>query len=424
MSAGRARAVAALAVGLAGPVAGFIPARAEIRPSLDDFYERTRTRTEHLEACEATEIGLCGADYALVLLAGGQVANPSTDAARPALAEGPRLGVDGTWAWNGVERKNLVRGRAWLDWLHVNETGEGVTDFATEALTFLSLYPDEDAGVEGSLDAVLAQREELAVDDFAQFQVRPYRVLDVEAEVAPYGVEVDKDGKLAVPLGYARRVRWGLAGDTAPDETRDTFSGAVAIRGYQSGRHTHAQLDLLRVTRTLWDTPAGEADGWALTAGYQHLSPGIDELHIWILGGYGWYGADGADGGAAGFLAQTGATVDLADEPGARQIRGGYDAHFVLDRDRRHFERVMQWRLGYQDAWRILAFGLDYEGVALDSVATLHAFTPLLAVRPLGPGRLTLGLRYRLAFAHDERHPGAAGTPDQDRFSATADWLF
>lgn len=419
MIRGRARAAGALLVGAA--VTGPSAAQAEIRPSLDDFYERTRTRTEHLEACRETEIGLCGDDYAVVLLAGGQVANPSTDAARPALAEGPRLGVDGTWAWNGLDGKNLIRGRAWLDWLHVNETGEGVTDFATEALTFLSLYPDEDAGVEGSLDAVLAQREELAVDDFAQFQVRPYRVLDVEAEVAPYGVEVDKDGKLAVPIGYARRVRWGLEGDTAPDETRDTFSGAVAIRGYQSGRNTHAQLDLLRVTRTLWETPAGEADGWALTAGYQHLSPGIDELHIWILGGWGWYAAGGD---AAGFLAQTGATVDLADEPGARQLRGGFDAHFVLDRDRGRFERVKQWRLGYQDSWRVLAFGLDYEGVALDSVATLHAFTPLLAVQPLGPGRLTLGLRYRLAFAHDERRPNAAGTPDQDRFSATADWLF
>ena len=392
---------------------------AEIRPSLDDFYERTRTRTESLESCEESLAALCGEDHALVLLAGAQVANPSTDAARPALAEGPRLGVDATYG--SRDARNLVRGRAWLDWLHVNETGQGIADLATEALMFLSLFPDEDAGVEGSLDAVLAQREELAVDDFAQFQVRPYRVVDVEAEIAPYGLEVDKDGKLAVPVGYARRMRWGLDGGAHPEEIRDTFSGALAIRGYQREHSTHAQLDLMRWTRTLWETPAGDADGWAVTAGYQRLSPGIDELQIWLLAGYGWYGAAHE---VAGWLAQTGATVDLGPRPGARQLRGGFDAHFALDRDRRRFQRVKQWRLGYQDAWRMLVFGVDYEGVALETVATLHAFTPLLAVEPLGPGRLTLGLRYRLAFAHDERRPEGAAVPENDRFAATADFLF
>lgn len=407
MRAGSLRSGALLALTFASA-----SARAEIRPSLDDFYERTRTRAEYLEHCT----GFCGDDWALVLLAGGQVANPSTDAVHPALAEGPRLGVDGTYGWNG---KSLVRGRAWLDWLRVNDTGQSVTDFAAEGLTFLSLYPESDAGVEGSLDVIAAQREELALDDYAQFQIRPYRVIDAEAEIAPYGIQVDKDAKLALPVGYARRMRWNLDGDT--EETRDTISAAVALRGYQSGRRNHAQLDCLRVTRTLWDTPAGDADGWALTAGYQHLSPGIDELQIWLLAGYGWYDAGPA---AAGWLAQTGATVDLAEVPGTRQIRGGFDAHFALDRDRRRFTRVKQWRLGYQDTWWVLIFAADYEGASVDTLATLHAFTPMVGVQPWGPGRLNIGLRYRFAMSHDDRSAAGAAAPDADRFSATADWFF
>ena len=402
--------------------AGGPTAHADIRPTLDDFYERTRNRAESLENC----VGFCGDDYALTLLAGGQVVNPSTDAARPLLAEGPRLGVDGTYAWGA---KSLARARAWADFLHVNETGENLTEVSAEATGFAAIDPDDDAGLDLSEDVIAAQREEMTPDDFAQFTVHPYRVLDVETEVAPHGIQVDKDGQLAVPLGYAWRRRWavdgaeGAAGDTT-EETRHTISGALALRGFQRGKRHHVQLDFARVTRTLWDTPGGELGGWALSAGYQHLSPGIDPLELWLLVGYGGY--DGAGPGKSGFLAQLGGTVDLSETPGERQIRAGYDAHFVPDRGTGRFARVKQWRLGYQDTWNILVFGADYEGVALDTVATLHAFTPTLGVRPLGRGMLDLGLRYRVAFAHDERRgaSGKAGAPDNDRLSLTADWLF
>jgi hypothetical protein len=83
---------------------------------------------------------------------------------------------------------------------------------------------------------------------------------------------------------------------------------------------------------------------------------------------------------------------------------------------------VKQWRLGYQDTFWLMVAGVDYEGAAVDTLATLHAFTPMVGFQPWGPGRLNIGLRYRFAFAHDERR--GAETTDTDRFSATADWLF
>ena len=82
---------------------------------------------------------------------------------------------------------------------------------------------------------------------------------------------------------------------------------------------------------------------------------------------------------------------------------------------------MKQWRLGYADTLGVFSLALDYEGVALDRVATLHALTPMLGIVPFGHGGLTLGARYRIAFAHDERRPDA---PDQDRFAATLDWLW
>lgn len=386
-----------------------------------------------MERCD----GFCGegaapgSSWALVLLAGAQVGNPSTDAIRPALAEGPRLGLDATYGFSALD---VVRARAWVDWLHVNDTGQSVTDLAAETQGFVAVAPDADLGVDASLDVLAAQREELTPDDFAQFQVHPYRVVDAEAELCPRGPKVDKDGRVALPIGYARRERWDLRTAGGPgSESRDTLSAAAALRGVQPGRRAHVQLDVLRVTRTLWRLPGGEADGWALTAGYQRLSPGIDELQIWLLAGYGWYDgrAEAASTGdvparhhAQGPLAQTGAVVDLGDAPGDLQFRGGFDAHFEPDRaagSTGRFARLLQWRAGYGQRAGWLRWDLDVEGVALDRVATLHAVTPALAVEPWGRDALSVGLRYRFAVAHDERR---ADAPDRDRFSMGVDWAF
>ncbi|MCA9559397.1 MAG: hypothetical protein KC583_12630, partial [Myxococcales bacterium] len=72
-------------------VASATPALAGDRPALDDFYARTRGRHEGFTGCL---VGFCDGERLLQLLLGAQVANPSTDALRPALAEGLRLGAD------------------------------------------------------------------------------------------------------------------------------------------------------------------------------------------------------------------------------------------------------------------------------------------------------------------------------------------
>lgn len=392
---------------IAALVFGALPAGAGERPGLDDFYERTRSRAEGFERCA----GYCRDGVLLQALVGAQVANPSTDVLRPALAEGVRLGGDAGLLFGPA---NIVRTRAWADLLRVQDTGDFIADLVSQSTLFVSTAEPGGLGVHLSADVVLADRTELEPEDFAELQRTPYRLVDVEAEVAPVGPEVDKDAFIALPIGYAQRVRWD--GDGELEELRRTWSGGPALRGFPKQLRHHYQLDVGRVTRVDWETPAGEASAWQVSAGYQRLSPDIDFLQIWLLFGWGWY--DGHNE-ANGFLARVGCELDLGEH---HQVGPMYDAELVLDRRTLRFRRAHHFR-GYYRTTAIdhLRLGLLYEAVAVTGEGTLHALTPEVAVRPFENLGLEFGVRYRAAFLHDL---GGEGAPDADRFNFSADWLF
>lgn len=383
---------------------------AEPRPTLDDFYDRTRSRAEGFTRC----LGYCDGEVVLAFLAGAQAADPSTDAVQRAPAHGGRLGVD---AGAFGSRYDVVRSKLWLDALRVSRTGEAITDLAWDSTVFKVWgEPGHDAGLHLSLSTLLAQRSELLVSDVAEFQLVPYRLADAEVELTPTGPRIDKDTFWALPVGFANRTRWSLEGDRL--ERRTNVSGAIAARGFSAGhfnqlRH-HYQLDFLRLKRTDWETPAGEASSWTLSAGYQRLSPDVEWLEIWLLAGHEWAAGQNR---RRGFVAQLGAEITLRGDSGELRLSPALESHFVIDRTTNRFERVHDARLGFKHATRRLRWGLSYEGVRLGDTANLHAITPELGVRAFG---LDFGVRYRIAVVRDTR---AQATP-RDRFEFTADWMF
>lgn len=377
---------------------------AEPRPTLDDFYDRTRSRAEGFEEC----VGWCDGERVAAFLVGAQVADPSTDAVERALAYGGRLGVDlGTF----FGRYDVARTKLWADILRVSETGDRVTDLAWQSTWFWASTEPGDPGLHLSLDTLLAQKTELEPSDFAEFQLVPYRMADVEIEAAPTGPKVDKDAFLAVPVGFAKRLRWDEDGATL--ERRRSVSAALAFRGFLHQVRNHYQLDVVRLKRTDWEVRAGEASQWTLSAGYQRLSPDVEWLQIWLLAGYSW--SDG-ENQRRGMVGQLGAEMRFPAEGSEIEVGPMYEAHFVLDQRSRRFARVHDARAYYRHRLGFLRWGLSLQTVALEDEATLHAVTPELGVRVLG---VDLTGRYRISVVHDARYPGAA----DDRFNFSADWI-
>lgn len=381
-------------------------AHAEPRPTLDDFYDRTRSRAEGFEHC----LGYCDGESVAAFLVGAQVADPTTDAVQRAVAYGGRLGIDfGTF----FGPYSVARTKLWADILRVSETDDTITDLAAQYTWFAVFGEPGDAGVHLALDTLVAERTELEPSDFAEFQLVPYRAGDVEVEVAPVGGKVDKDAFVALPLGVSRRLRWSRDG-AATLERRTAVSGAFAFRGFPKRIRHHYQLDVLRVKRTSWDVLGGEASAWTASAGYQRLSPDVDWLQIWLLGGYGWnHGVNESKG----VVLQLGAEMTFPTSEGSVEVGPMFEDHFVLDQRTARFARVHDVRVYYRHSKGILHWGLSYQGVSLEDVATLHAFTPEAGVNLLG---LDLTARYRFSIVKDDRFDGASS----DRFQASADWVF
>jgi hypothetical protein len=398
------RPVAVLLALLGLSIAG--RARAEPRPTLDDFYDRTRSRAEGFEHC----LGYCDGEAVAAFLVGAQVADPTTDAVQRAVAYGGRLGVDfGTF----FGRYSVARTKLWADVLSVSETDDTITDLAAQYTWFAAFGEPGDAGAHLQLDTLLAERTELEPSDFAEFQLVPYRAADVELEVAPVGGKVDKDAFVALPLGIARRLRWSVE-DGSALERRTTLSGAFAFRGFPKRIRHHYQLDVLRVKRTSWEVLGGEASAWTASLGYQRLSPDVEWLEIWLLAGYSWnHGRNEQEG----VVAQLGAEMTFPTSDGSVELGPMFEDHFVIDQRTARFTRVHDARVYYRHAKGIVHWGLSYQGVSLEDVATLHALTPEIGVNVLG---LDLTGRYRLAIVKDDRFDGAAS----DRFNASADWVF
>jgi hypothetical protein len=379
---------------------------AEPRPALDDFYDRTRSRADGFEEC----LGYCDGQTVAAFLIGAQVADPTTDAVQRAIAYGGRLGADfGTF----FGRYDVARVKLWADILRVSETDDTITDLAAQYSWFLATSEPGELGAHVSMDGLLAERTELEPSDFAEFQLVPYRAADVEVEVAPVADKVDKDAFLALPLGVSRRLRWRLDDDVTL-ERRNAVSAAFALRGFPKQLRHHYQLDVLRVKRTTWEVLGGEADAWTLSAGYQRLSPDVEWLQIWLLGGYTWnHGANDRKG----VMFQLGAETKFRTDVGSVEIGPMFEEHFVLDQRTARFARVYDFRLYYRHSVKIVHFGASYQGVSLEDVATLHAVTPELGVNILG---LDLTGRYRFSFVKDDRFDGASA----DRFDFAADWVF
>lgn len=375
------------------------------RPSLDDFYERTRNRAAAFTDCT----GFCDGEWLAQFLVGAQVANPSTDALRPSLAEGLRLGIDAGFRPNP---QSVVRSAAFTDVLRVHSTGELITDLVWQGTAFLSTteHGSEDGGIHLSLDGVVAERTELTAADFAELQARPFHLVDGELEITPVAPRIDKDGHPALPLGVAYRRRWDRETSAVLDD-RLTLSGALAVRGFPKHRGDHYQLDVFRVTRVDWATPEGDAHAWRLSLGYQRLSPDLPGTELWILGGYGWH--EGANL-KSGWLTQVG----VAFHPVPEHTAGvGHEAWFGLDPTTHRFERLHRTHTHYRyddGTWRA--------GVAWDRVSVggevLHVLVPEAGVRPAWLFGLMLGGRVRIG-AFDGEGPA----PEDERYELSLDWL-
>lgn len=197
-------------------------AQAEPRPTLDDFYDRTRGRTEGFDRC----LGHCDGQTLAAFLVSAQLADPTTDAVQRATAYGGRLGVD-LGAFFG--RYDVARTKLWADFLRVADQNETITDLAWKNTWFWSASDPDHEGLHLSFDSMLAKRSELEPSDLAELQLVPYQSADVELEAAPIGPKVDKDTSIALPVGAATRLRWSESGATL--ERRQSFSGALAFRG-------------------------------------------------------------------------------------------------------------------------------------------------------------------------------------------------
>jgi hypothetical protein len=404
------KTIIALAVLLA------LPAWADNRPGMDDFYARTRGRHEGFSDCL---IGLCDGARLLQLLVGAQMANPSTDALQPALAEGLRLGLD-----TGIRGGYAVaRARGWADLLWVNATGERLTEYVGQVTGFMTTAPPGGLGVHLSTDVQVAARTELEPQDFAEFQANPYTVLDAEGELAIVGPKVDKEGFLVLPFGYAHRLRWRDVDGGARTEQRRTLSAAAALRAFQKKNRFHYQLEAARLTRVDWSVPAGEASAWKAQFGYQRLSPDIPGVQLWLL--FGWAWVDGAEDDH-GFITRVGVDVDFMDIDGGvnvpHVVSAQYQRDFALDRRTRQFRHLNQLRLYHgTTAWDPVRVGLAYELASVAEVGALHVIEPEVAWRPFDDLDVEVGVRFRIRVRSDEA--ADAAIPDGERFQLNLDWL-
>ncbi|HVK83677.1 MAG TPA: hypothetical protein VM513_06195 [Kofleriaceae bacterium] len=396
--------LARLAFGIA--LVAAVTASADPRPTLDEFYERTREREDGFEAC----IGYCDGTYLASFLVGAQTANPSTVAAAPRVASGLRLGVD-----LGVRgsRPEVVRGKLWADVLRVNADGTWITDLAGQ-LTAFKVFgrPNDDQGLHLSLDTVASRRTELRPGDIARLTRVPYQTVDSELEVTPLGPKVDKSSHIALPLGVAYRLRAPTSG--GPLEHRTVVSGALAFRGYDKGIRTHAQLDALRVKYTHWDVPGGEVSATTVSAGYQRLPYGLDTLPLWALVGYQWTEQRNS------VIAQIGMDLPLATSIGELEIAPAYEHHLELDPMTAMFHEVTALRMALRHRYAFVQWGVTYEAALVEEQHRLHAITPELGV---SYGGFELGVQYRFTIAHDE--PAVMmPTALRDRFNIALDRRF
>jgi hypothetical protein len=387
-------------------------ARAQLsRPALDDFYERGRTRAACMERGIGGQEGACDPGRTVAFLVGAEVADPIV-AGRRVVAAGAHVGVDAGLAWG---RYDLIRSRAWLGLLRASDGGNGnkvLADATLDTALFQTINPElhDDFGLHLALSPRLVQRAELEPKDLAELRLAPYRMWDLEAEVAPIGPQIDKDGRLAIPLGADYRAQWDQ--DGALLERRTTLSGAVSLRGFPRGVRHHLQFDFARLTRVDWSTAAGHAHGWSTSLGWQRLSPDLKGIDLWILGGWGWYaGANDKHGP----LAQIG--VEATDD--ARWLFGAsYDARFALDYRTNRFYRVHDAKA----YGRVLSSARLQAGASVELVGVagevVVAVTPELLARV---GMLALAARYRVVMAHAVPLLEA---PLDDRLSVGVDLVF
>lgn len=362
------------------------------RPSLDDFYERTRERDDGFTNC----IGYCDGRYLAALMIGAETANPSNDALQPELATGIRLGAD-----IGLRTGNadLARSQLWADVLRVNANGNWITDLGWHTTAFDELGTRGHGAVDVQFDGVLARRTELQLSDVAELQQQPYTLADVEAEVAPTGPYLDKDSFLALPIGVANRLRWS---DGMTMDRRTEISGAIVARGFPKQLRHHAQLDFVRIKHTDWNVAGGRAGAWTLSTGYQHLPDGIDTLPIWALLGYEWAGA------RSGVVAQLGGALRF----GHIEIGPSYESHFEIDPRTATFARVSSGKLRFRQRVGPIRYGLALEALSIEARGSLEAVSPELGVLVHG---VELGLRYRFVRTQDVMFPA-------ERFNVSLDW--
>lgn len=407
---------ALLVLAFAATAALALPARAQDRAAMDDFYARTRGRHVGFEGCA---LGYCDGWRLLQALVGAQVANPSTDVLDPALAEGLRLGLDA-----GLRGGySVARARAWADLLWVGASGERLTEYVGQLTGFMTTAGPGAPGVHLQLDTQIAAREELEPQDFAELQRNPYSVLDVEGEVALVGPKVDKEAFIALPFGVAQRVRWRDVDGGAITEQRRTLSGAVALRAFQKKNRFHYQLELARLTHMRWDLPAGSAQAWRTQLGYQQLSPDIPGVQLWILFGWAWLDGSRDDDG---FITRLGVDIDFDDLDGGglgpHLGAAHYQRDFTLARDTLRFRAVDQVRLYYgTTAWAPVRVGVGYELASVDEVGSLHVLQPQIAWQPFARLGLEIGASVRLRMRSDDAVDAAV--PASQRFQLQMDWL-
>lgn len=377
--------VVAILVAMAGVAA------ADPRPTLDDFYERTRTRDE----------GFGDASWLLHMIAGVQTANPSVEAAEPAFATGGRLGIE---AGLRGGRASVVRTLLAADVLRVGSSGQWLADAEWQSTAFTAFGRErDDTGLHLSLASTLARRNELRPTDVVEFQRIPYYLVDVEGEATAIGPRIDKDGNLALPVGVANRMRWSLDGATL--ERRTTVSGAIAYRGFAKQMRNHAQLDFLRAKYTSWDVTGGDASALTLSAGYQRLPYGLDTLPLWALVGYEWAGD------RSGAVVQIGMDLPFRGFEFVPEL----ERHLELDPMTATFRRVTTGRFAFRHTYGPVRYGVTYEAASLEQGERFHAITPIAGVTHAG---FHLGLSYRFVIA------GETMTTARDRFGVALDRRF
>jgi hypothetical protein len=380
-------------------------AHAQLRSSLDDFYERGRTRADPLEACARAE---CASDHVVAFDVGASLADPVFSDGSRRLAVGGHASIDAARAFGP---QDVIRSIAIVDVYRALQGGQLIADVDLDSSFFWASGEPGQPGVHVAINPRIVERGELQPHDLAELRLSPYRLYDVEAEVAPTGPKIDKDAFFALPIGVSARRRWTDEGVRVED--RRSITGALAARGFPKGILHHDQLDFARLTRTWWSTPTGDASAWTTSAGYQRLSPDLAGIELWILAGYGWFHA-GND--ARGVLGQIGFDA-VTDETRALGFGLAYDANFQLDVRTNTFVRVHDLRASYHQRFGPTETTIGWEGVAVYSTFA-HALT-LGESYTRGPIRVAG--RYRLALSDEAATFGLAFV---NRFEVTIDAAF